>query len=65
MKLQDFSIGTEFLTATGRWRVTDVGTRVIVAIKLDNGDPTWNEGPPYAKAEIVFDETDFGGCEPL
>lgn len=24
----------------------------------------WNAGPPYAVAEIVFDENDFEGCEP-
>ena len=35
MKHADFRIGTEFLTATGRWRVTDVGTRTAIAIKLD------------------------------
>ncbi len=34
MKHEDFSIGTEFLTDTGRWRCTDVGTRVIVAIRI-------------------------------
>ena len=31
----DFHIGTEFFTATGKWRCTDVGTRVIVAISLE------------------------------
>lgn len=34
MKHSDFSIGMEFMTASGKWRCTDVGTRVIVAIKL-------------------------------
>jgi hypothetical protein len=33
MKKEDFSIGKEFYTATGKWRCTDIGTRVIVAIK--------------------------------
>lgn len=31
----DFQIGTEFFTETGKWRCTDVGTRVIVAISLE------------------------------
>jgi hypothetical protein len=31
----DFHIGCEFTTDTGRWRCTDIGTRVIVAIKVD------------------------------
>jgi len=57
---QDFYIGREFWTATGRWRCTDVGTRTICAIKLD-GDPKNWIGPPYAAAEYVFDENDLGG----
>lgn len=52
-------IGDEFTTATGRWRVTDVGTRVVVAIKVSSvSDPSWLDGPPYAVVETVFDEHD-------
>ena len=64
MELADFHLGLEFHTATGRWRVTDVGTRTIIAIKLDQDDPRNYNGPPYSIAESVFDEDDFGGCEP-
>jgi hypothetical protein len=65
MKHSDFAIGCEFLTATGRWRCTDVGTRTVAALKLDHdGDPSWYNGPPYAVAETSFDEYDFGGCNP-
>ena len=28
-------MGTEFFTAAGKWRCTDVGSRVIVAISLE------------------------------
>jgi hypothetical protein len=35
MKHSDFQIGTEFFTETGRWRCTDIGTRVITAISLE------------------------------
>jgi hypothetical protein len=35
VKHSDFQIGLEFFTATGKWRCTDVGTRVIVAISLE------------------------------
>lgn len=35
MKHSDFYIGMEFFTASGKWRCTDVGSRVIVAISLD------------------------------
>lgn len=62
MKKEDFQIGCEFYTRTGKWRCTDVGTRVIVAIKLDETDESWFNGPPYAVVEHVFDEYGFGGC---
>jgi hypothetical protein len=62
MRHDEFHIGLEFYTATGRWRCTDVGTRVIVAIKLDQADPRDYNGPPYSIAEHVFDENDLEGC---
>ena len=53
-----FPIGSHFIIE-GRdhaiWRVTDVGTRVVVAI---SDKPGWMKGPPYAQAEHVFDEDD-------
>lgn len=65
MEHSDFKIGTEFLTETGRWRCTDVGSRTIAAIKLDlDHDPSWYNGPTYAIAEHVFDEDGIEGCEP-
>ena len=49
MKHSDFSVGCEFATATGSWRCTDVGTRTVIAIRLDlDDDPSWYNGPPYA-----------------
>lgn len=61
----DFWIGLEFLTSSGRWRCTDVGTRTIAAIKLDmDHDPSLYKGPPYIVAEFIFDEYDIEGCEP-
>jgi hypothetical protein len=35
MNLQDFHIGLEFWCAGKRWRCTDVGSRVVVAISLE------------------------------
>ena len=58
----DFWIGREFYTAAGKWRCTDIGTRVIVAIRLDKEDASWYAGPPFAVVEWVFDEYDLGGC---
>ena len=62
MQHGDFYIGLEFYTATGRWRCTDAGTRVIVAIQFDAPDASWYNGPPYSVAESVFDEHDLEGC---
>jgi hypothetical protein len=65
MKHSDFHIGCEFTTGTGRWRCTDVGTRTVVAIRLDlANDRASDDGPPYAVAEYVFDEDDIAGCTP-
>ena len=61
MKHSDFWIGREFLSGSGRWRCTDVGTRTVAAIKLDmDHDPAWYNGPPYAVAESIFDEYAIG-----
>ena len=66
MRHEDFKIGTEFKTDTGIWRCTDVGTRTIIAIKIsDHENPSWFNRPPYAVAEIVFDEDDREVCETL
>ncbi|MXQ10584.1 hypothetical protein [Microvirga makkahensis] len=35
MKHFEFRIGGEFTTPAGRWRCTDIGTRTIVAIRVD------------------------------
>ena len=65
MKHSDFKIGLEFLTATGRWRCTDVGARTIAAVRLDlDHDPAWYDGPPYTVVECVFDEDSIEDCEP-
>lgn len=62
---KDFSLGCVFTTGSGkRWRCTDIGTRVIVAVCLDDhpDDPSWYNGPPYAVAEHVFDEYSQEDC---
>ena len=61
MKHSDFEVGSEFYTPTGKWRVTDIGTRTIIVIKLDKDDESWYNGPPYAVPETVFDENDIEG----
>jgi hypothetical protein len=59
----DFRIGLAFYTTRGTWQCTDVGARVITAIRLDGPHPSWyHEGPPYVVSEVVFDETEQGAC---
>ena len=58
----DAHIGMEFYTARAWWRCTDVGNRVVVAIRIDEQAPSSLVGPPYSVPECVFDEYDFGGC---
>ena len=65
MKHTDFAIGTEFFTATGPWRCTAVGRRVIVAIAVTPGREEGRWGPPYVVQEVVFAENDPEGCSPV
>jgi hypothetical protein len=65
----EFQIGCEFTTFEGKhtWRCTDIGTRTIIAIRINTDgnmpiDPSWFHGPPYALAEMVFDEYSIEGC---
>jgi hypothetical protein len=63
MKPSDFKIGLEFWMSGSRWRCTDVGSRVVVAIKLDRyDDPIWYYGPPYKVEEHSLDEYDLTAC---
>ncbi|RDI98355.1 hypothetical protein DVT68_07355 [Dyella solisilvae] len=65
MKPADFHIGLEFVAGAGfRWRCTDVGSRTILAIRLDRNDTNWYQGPPYIAKEVVFDEHDLARCHP-
>ncbi|MEI5680489.1 MULTISPECIES: hypothetical protein [unclassified Mesorhizobium] len=81
LKPSNFHIGMEFEVNGGTFRCTDVGTRTVVAIRIDpveittkHSDGTvtnavlsraeaenagWFNGPPYALAELVFDEDDL------
>jgi hypothetical protein len=72
MKHSDFKIGQHFqcsgVDKVVKWRCTDTGTRVIIAIKIESDtrmSDGWYNGPPYAVEERVFDEFDFAACEAL
>ena len=62
MKKSEFKIGEDFYTEAGKWRCTDVGTRTIAAIQLNQDNPQNYNGPPYSIVEYVFDEYDLDGC---
>lgn len=63
MKHTDFYIGLEFVGgASFLWRCTDVGTRTILAIRLDRDEPDWYQGPPYIADEKAFDEQEIERC---
>lgn len=60
--LSSVAIGDTFYCNRKEYRVTDKGTRVIVAIHVSDQvrrNPSWLQGPPYALVETVFDEDDF------
>lgn len=62
-----WKIGQRFTISGGSdvLRVTDVGSRVVVAMRLNTDDPSWNNGPPYAVVEEVFDEEDQAAMKPV
>jgi hypothetical protein len=60
MKHSEFTVGQKFMCGGILWQVTDLGKRTVVAIEVKED---WMNGPPYALAEMVFDENDVLGCE--
>jgi hypothetical protein len=62
MQHSDFSIGLEFWCGEKRWRCTDVGTRVIVAICLEPREMVRLERDPLDKSKSK--ETRFTSDDP-
>ncbi len=63
-------MGGRFRLGDNEWLVTDIGTRTLTAIKIDDqvrADPSLIRGPTYAVAEhsITFDEDDFEVVEKI
>jgi len=56
MNIKDFFIGLEFYTVVGKWRCTDLGTRVIVAIRIDQVTVSEYDLENETTAEIVTDD---------
>ena len=56
MKHQDFSIGTEFYIGDAKWRCTDVGTRTIIAIRIDQVTIIHSDGKGNTTSEVVTND---------
>lgn len=56
MKHSDFSIGLEFYIGTAQWRCTDVGTRTIIAIRIDEVMVTHSDGKGNITSEVVTND---------
>jgi hypothetical protein len=56
MKKDEFTIGLEFYTAAGKWRCTDVGTRVIIAIRIDQVTVERTDDENRKTTKIVTDD---------
>jgi len=61
MDMVDFKIGGYFYTATGRWKVVDIGTKVVVAFRVDNIDDPDKYDWDFQN-HVVFCPFDLGGC---
>jgi hypothetical protein len=55
MRSSDFRIGMECWMSGARRRCTDIGTRLVIAIKLNqDDDPSWYKGPPFGVCESTI-----------
>lgn len=62
MQHEEFAIGLEFHCGGKRWRCSDIGTRVIVAISLESREMVRVEVDPDDKAKRT--ETRFMSDDP-
>lgn len=73
MDLSEFAIGAEFTCSGSRWRCTDIGSRVVVAIRIDEakisssrrGEPVTQRTLSQAEAEAIgwFNGPPYGVVE--
>jgi hypothetical protein len=61
MEHKDFTIGQEFLCGGKRWRCTDIGTRVIVAICLEDTEYVSHKDGEEVKRTLTREEADAEG----
>src|ERR1700722_17012580 len=59
LKHSEFIIGETFWCGTREWRCTDIGTRTILAICLDDGEVVeYSPGPPEKKTTRVLSRSE-------
>jgi hypothetical protein len=64
LKHSEFKVGNIFAYHDDEWRITDVGARTVVAIKLSYEKRNEQlDGPPYQGTEVVFSERQLAECE--
>jgi hypothetical protein len=61
MEHKDFTIGQEFLCGGKCWRCTDIGTRVIVAICLEDTEYVSHKDGEEVKRTLTREEAEAEG----
>lgn len=63
MDHSEFQIGLEFWCSSRQWRCTDVGSRVVVAIRVDSAEITRvGDGVPHETRTLTRSEAEAEGC---
>lgn len=60
-----FEIGKAFIMGDRVWICTDVGTRTVCAVLLEELLAAGDSGPPYSICENVLDRYDMDDCQAL
>lgn len=61
MRISDFSIGTEFTMSEKTYRCTDVGSRVVIAIRIDEMTMALKQGDTISHQVLSRTEAEQQG----
>ncbi|RVE81622.1 hypothetical protein [Sinorhizobium meliloti] len=61
MEHSDFHIGLDFWCDKGRWRCTDVGTRTVVAIRIDQVTTTTVDASETTHDTLTYEQANAAG----
>lgn len=62
MQLSDFTIGLEFKCSGNRYRCTDVGSRVVVAIRIEPVIIAWVKDGHRGQRKLTYEKAIMEGC---